>query len=791
MLWNKRNIILAIFLALIALIVISNVRAQDMRMVGSLGLHPSIPADELPSFLIGDDISRDAQDNVRITGNAEVRRLDAVVKGDDILYNANTGIVNVTGNGLLMRDGSIVKGPHLRFNVDDDTGNIKEPKFWLGGSAGRGHASEAEMFDRNHMRLYDVQYSGCDCLDPAWYIESTRVDTYDKENEGVARNGVLYFKGMPILYSPYLTFPLRNERKSGFLLPTYGSSSNSGFELTTPYYLNLAPNYDATLYPRYMSKRGLLMGAEFRHLGQNSESTLFGTYNMHDSLTGDKRWLYSILHDQNLGRGFRAYIDARGVSDDDYFRDYSSFGLADAAITYVPTDARLSWSGYKYFDSMIRVYKYQTLQDKTGGFLIPPYNKLPEITLNARRYGWHGFDVVSENTFTRFIRPLYNGDIPDFQGMVGRRLGPNGNRLTSYNHISYPMVASWGYLTPRFGVHMSHYETEWFANDVPVYRGLATKDLPASVSRVVPISSIDAGLNFERNTTFFGNAAIQTLEPRLYYLYVPYRYQDDIPVYDTGLASFSYQQAFEENIFSGGWDRIANANQLTVGLTSRWLDADSGFERMSLSAAQRFYFTDQLVGLTANEDKRINTESDYLLDGKVALTDKFNLYTSAQLNHDNFQANRLSSGVRWNPKRLAAIALSYRYERYPNRYYDSFVNMPDDILSKENVSLTAQWPFSIRWYGVGRIDYSLSEKRSTQSIVGLEYRGDGGWAARFVLQRYAVSVGDSNTAAFMQLELSGLGAIGNDPMSVLSDRITGYQTVSTPLPEKTIFERYE
>lgn len=759
-------------------------------MVGSLGQHINNDNNQA-AFLIGDHISRNDEDHVRLSGGAEVRQSNSVIKGDEINYDQVTGEVDVRGNGLLMRDGSIVRGPHLRFNVNDDTGEIQEPKFWLGGSAGRGHADRAEILDKNHMRLHGVQYSGFDGDNPAWYIRSSQVDTYDDENEGVARHGVLYFQDTPILYAPYLTFPLRNERKSGFLLPTYGTSSNSGIELTTPYYLNLAPNYDATLYPRFMSKRGLLLGTEFRHLSRTSESTLFGTYNMRDRMTGDKRWLYSVQHEQNLGYGFRAYVDARRVSDDDYFRDHASFGLADAAITYMPSQARLYWSGYRYFSASLRVHKYQTLQDSTGSFLAPPYDRLPELTFSAKRYGWNGFDVTWDNNITRFVAPMYRGS--DFTEYRNRRLKPNGTRMTSYAAISRPFTTSWGYIKPKFGIHATQYETEWFGNNIRDKDGnYAFRNRPTSQTRILPISSVDAGITLERDASLFGKPSIQTLEPRLYYLYVPYRNQTELPVYDTGMASFSYQQIFDENIFSGGWDRIANANQLTVGLTTRWLDADTGFERLSLSAAQRYYFNDQEVTLPS-QGRRTDTESDYLFGASAALTDKFSVYFDGQFDSQSFKRNRLSTGVRWSPKRLATVSLSYRYERDPNIYTDPY-NIQDKetvLQSRENISLTAQWPFSQRWYGVGRFDYSIAEKRNTQSILGVEYRGDGGWAARVVMQRYAVSSKKANTALFMQLELTGLGSLGNDPMSLLSDRITGYQSVTTPIPEKTIFERYE
>ena len=785
--WIGRIIFLGLCLPAPVLAAQPSPDVNGMRMVGSLRLHPGLKADELPSFLIGDDINRDAQGRVILRGNAQVRRLDAVIKGDRIDYLESTGEVDVRGNGLVVRDGNIVRGPHLRYNVDSEQGLVEQPRFWLGGSAGAGKAAEAEILSRQHMRLKNVRYSGWTGPDPAWYIDSSRVDLYLDENEGAARNGVLYFKGAPILYSPYLTFPLGKDRKTGFLLPTYGTSSNGGVEITTPYYLNLAPNYDATLYPRYLSKRGLLLGTEFRHLSADSHSELFGTYIMRDQQTGDKRWMYSVQHTQTLGKGFSAYLDARKVSDDNYFRDFSSFGLTDAAITYMPSQAMLPWSDNRYLSGFLQFYRYQTLQDSTGSFLAPPYDTLPKLSFTAQRYGWHGLDVVSENTATRFIAPIYRGDA--FPGMSGQRLMPNGSRLTSYTSVARPFILPGAYLTPKIGLHMTQYETEWFSG-TPGMEKFAGR--PHSQSRVLPIASVDSGLTLERDASLFGNAAIQTLEPRLYYLYVPYRDQSDLPVFDTGLATFNYQQAFDENIFSGGWDRIANANQLTVGLTSRWLDADTGFERLSLSLAQRFYFDSQKVTLSS-ETPRNDTQSDYLVGAKAALTDKFSVYFDGLFDHETQKRNRLSSGVRWTPKRLATVSLSYRYERDINSYADPYGVLPSGTVptSREQVSLSAQWPLSVRWYGVGRYDYSLAEKRSTQSIMGLEYRGDGGWAARVVMQRYAVSAQKTNTALFLQLELTGLGSLGTDPMSLLTDRVIGYKPVTPPTPEKTVFERYE
>lgn len=216
--------------------------------------------EDMAVYLIGDQMKTLEDGTLRLEGGAQVRRIDSVVKGDRIDYQEKTGQVEVRGNGLIMRDGALVRSPEFDYNLDADTGRMSSPEFWLGATGGSGTATQADILSSNHMRLSDVNYSGCPCPEPAWYIQSPKVDLYSKENEGVARNGVLYFKGMPLLYSPYLTFPLRKERKSGFLLPTYGMTTRGGVDLSVPYYLNLAPNYDATLTPRFMAKRGAMLG---------------------------------------------------------------------------------------------------------------------------------------------------------------------------------------------------------------------------------------------------------------------------------------------------------------------------------------------------------------------------------------------------------------------------------------------------------------------------------------------------------------------------------------------------
>jgi LPS-assembly protein len=753
--------------------------ASGLRVAPKLTLHSNISDNDMSAFTIADKMETDEQGRVILKGSAEVRRIDSVVKGDYIDYDRATGQARVRGNGLIMRDGGVVTGSSLDFNVNSDTGEVYDANFWTGATGGSGTASHVDIFSKTRMRLKDATYAGCPCPDPAWYISSPQVDLDFDENEGVARHGVLYFKDVPILYSPYLTFPVKKERKSGFLLPTYGTTSRSGFEFTLPYYFNLAPNYDATLSPRYLSKRGLQLGGQFRYLGRGYSGQIDGTYLPSDNQTGEKRWLFMSQHKHNFGNGFRAVFDIRRVSDDDYFRDFSSFGLRDSTVSYLPSTARLYWSGYKYFSARLSVNKYQTLQDSTrGSYIRPQYDREPELFVRGARYNWGGFDLVSENYATKFKMPFYSGR---YSGSVydpwrSRHIAPDGTRLSSYTTLSYPIVRAGWYVTPKIGLHMSQYSTDWYRDDLPTYAGR-----PDTITRVLPIASIDAGMTFERNTTLFGNKSIQTLEPRIYYLRVPYRDQSDIPIYDTSIATFNFAQAFDENIFSGGWDRIANANQVTVGLTTRWLDEDTGFERLSLSAAQRLYFEDQKVSLRS-ETLRTNHKSDYLFGASAALTDKLNVRFDAQYNPDSRDRNRMSIGLRWLPKRLTTLSLSYRYERDPRLIADPTLDIDEENLrTREQVSLAGQWPITKKIYAMGRYDYSF----------GLEYKGDCCWTARVVMQRYAVSREDVNSAIFFQLELAGLGSIGSDPMSLLRDRVIGYESVNPPTPEKTTFERYE
>jgi LPS-assembly protein len=780
---------------------VSKTGSQEVEVLGlrsSPGLRVHrLTGDQAPAYLEADTMDSDPDSNVTLKGSAQVRRIDSVLKGDTITYRRASGEVDSQGSARLMRDGTVVTGPAMKYNLDSDSGQLGPSDFWLGASGGFAKAEHADIFSRSTMRLQNTTYTGCACSDPSWYIKSKSVDLDFDENEGVAHDGVLYFKDTPILASPYMTFPIKKERKSGFLLPTYGSTSRSGFEFVAPYYFNLAPNYDATLYPRLLSKRGLQLGGEFRYLGSGYAGTLMGTYLPSDNQTGEKRWMYSSRHSQNLGDGFYTQWNINGVSDNDYYRDFSTIGLNEASTTYLPRQGMVGWSN-SYWQTYAQVYKYQTLQD-VNALILPPYDKVPELSLSGQRYNFHGFDAEFTSTATRFERSLV-GPAENINGAVNGHFGPNGDRLEMYPTLSYPIVRPGWYITPKVGYNFTQYQnTEWFGGD---WNNLGTTNYPSSMSRALPIFSVDSGMTFERDTTLFGKDSTQTLEPRLYYLRVPYRNQSFLPVYDTALADFSFAQAFEENIYTGGWDRIANANQLTAALTTRWLDANTGFERLSASIGQQVYFQDQQVTLPG-ESPRTNVRSNFLAETTAALTDTLNTTVSAQYDPYNSHFEQGLVAARWSPQRLTSISLSYRYQRDPATISDGA--QQSFVQGQNQISVAFQWPFSQRVFGVGRVDYSMhtgpvtdsngvqtqDSRRITQAIAGLEYKGDCCWTGRVVFQRYAVAADEVNTAVFFQLELTGLGALGTDPLKLLSRSIPGYQSVNPPPQSGTTFERYE
>jgi LPS-assembly protein len=619
-------------------------------------------------------------------------------------------------------------------NPFNQYGNAKRKPEILNAS---GTAARLDFEGKDRYRMSDATYSTCPAstAGPDWFVRVSDLSLDYTQSLAVAHGATVYFMDTPILYSPWMSFTLDNQRKTGLLAPTIGSSSNSGIETTLPFYWNIAPDMDATIAPRIMDKRGVQWGGEYRYLAQNYSGQISGEYLPDDHLLHTSRSAVTLEHRQNFGGGLSGSLNLNRVSDDAYFTDLST-RLSNITQTNLLRQGQLNYGG-GWWSASLLAQRYQTLQDPLQPPIAHPYDRLPQLLMFADRAD---FPFGTEMTFS--------GEYVKFSNPFGSKV--EGNRTTLYPQLSLPMQISAFYVTPKIGFHSTRYHLDQQAIGVP-----------DQITRNVPIFSIDGGVTFERPLDWFGQSMTQTLEPRAFYLRVPRKDQSQIPVFDTGLADFNFAQIFSENIFSGG-DRVADANQLTMAVTSRLIDPENGEELIRGAVGQRYYFADQTVILPGGTP-RTNRLSDFLgaISGKV--TKDVSLDSGVEYNYHDQILQRFNIMARYQPEAGKVLNAGYRYT---------------DALLKQ-IDVSGQWPLFGGWHGVARYNYSLRDKRVIESIAGLEYDG-GCWVSRFVMQRVASAVGQANTSLFIQLELNGFSDIGSNPLSILRRDIRGYGLITQP-----------
>ncbi|MCK9386918.1 MAG: LPS assembly protein LptD [Sulfuritalea sp.] len=731
----------------------------------SVGVMPWLkrPGELLPTFIAADHIAGKTNVEVVADGNVELRKRNSILLSDHLTYWQDADEMEATGNVRLSRDGDRVRGPRMRMKMEGSTGFFEQPEYsirriktgsaatlWTGTeerlpsdlTTGRGVATRMEFEGEGKYRLTDATYSTCTPTagrDPDWFARTTdlRLD-YDDEM-GTARNATLYFKGAPILYSPWMSFSLNNERKSGLLTPTFGSTSSGGMEYTQPFYWNIAQNMDATIAPRFMAKRGTLWNGEYRYLNPAYSGTMQGQYLHDDKIEHKRRSSYSLTHSQNLGYGLSGTLALNGASDGTFFSDLAN-GSSVIAQTNLLRQGTLSY-GASWWSANLLAQSYQTLQDPSLPPVAEPYRRLPQLTVNANRS-----DLPLGMSFA------FSGEHVNFRSPTQ----VEGRRFTLYPQLSLPLQTDILTVTPKIGLHSTRYDLEHQATGTP-----------ERLTRNVPIFSVDSGVTFERDLNWFGTALTQTLEPRLYYLYVPVRDQSLVPVFDTGLSDFNFAQIFSENRYGGG-DRIADANQATAMLTSRLLDPLTGAEIMRAAFGQRVYFSTQNVGLPG-EVLRSDRQTDFLASLSGRIMPKAYIDTGVQYNPRLSRVERLNLGGRYQPEAGKVLNAGYRYTR--------------DQLGQ--IDISGQWPVFGGWHAVGRFNYSTKDRRMIESVAGLEYDG-GCWVGRVVMQRLATQTQVSNTALFFQLELNGFAKVGSNPLDILRRSVPGYGVINQQNPESPL-----
>ncbi|HKE41281.1 MAG TPA: LPS-assembly protein LptD [Casimicrobiaceae bacterium] len=700
---------------------------------------PTPATDRDAIFLRADRLEGEGQKWIEAEGKVELRTRRQTVLADWLRYDTATDEIWGKGNVTLRRGIDWVTGPEVKFKRSDETGYFDMPEFHIGENASRGDAKQVIFQGPDHDQLKEVRYTTCVAPNEDWYLQANDVDLDKSRQVGVAHDTTVYFKGTPILYSPYLTFPLSNERKSGFLTPVLGSSNQRGFEVAIPYYLNLAPNYDATILARSMSRRGIQTAGQFRYLFEQANGEADAEYLPHDRVTDTDRYALALKHNEDFGAGFSGFINAQKVSDNTYFADLSD-RLTLTSQTNLPRFAGVAYN-HDPFSVLAQVQKFQTLQDPNNP-ITPPYFRQPQLAFTMRPVEWEGFDFAASGEFVNFQQPA---------------LTPTGTRSFIYPTVSWSKNGSWWFFTAQTGVHATYYDLENPATP------------PASFNRVLPITTLDGGIVFERDAEWFGRKFIQTLEPRAFYVNIPFHNQNNYPIFDTAQDDFNYSHLFTANRYLG-WDRIGDANQMTLAVQSRFLDPESGAERMRFGIGQQYYFESQQV--TLNEPPRTTNSSDILVFGESRLSD---VWTAAGLlvyQPTPRQTQELDLGGRYQPAPGQVLNVLYRY-------IFQYINSSGQVSQLKQIDASGQWPLSNNWSVIGRWNYSLVDAKTLEGVIGFEYNG-GCWVFRIAAQRLQTNTQQVSNSVFVQLELNGLARLGTNPVDVFTRNVAGYTTSNDP-----------
>ena len=655
-------------------------------------------------------------------GSVVVTQGDKRLSAESLSYEEADERVRVDAESLFQSKEMVVRSRTADLYLGRETGVFMGTEFTLIDSAARGNAERLELLGETRARLDAVEYTTCAPGHEDWVLKASRVHLDREEGLGSARNARLHFAGVPILYLPYFQFPIDDRRRSGFLFPTLGESGKTGLDLRWPFYLNLAPNYDAQLIPRYMSKRGVQLGGEFRYLlpGDYGRGEVYGEHLPDDDVAQRDRSFLEYEHSGLLSDRLALEANYAEVSDLEYFEDLGG-RINLSALTHLERHARLTYQAPAAYTVKMTVQDFQTL-DPTVINTEQPYRRLPQIT----------FDTLTQRRLWA-TRAGFSGEYVNFDGddVV------EGQRVALVPYLRTVVDKSAWYATGQLDLHHTEYKLSNTS-------GGTDNDL----QRSLPVLSAESGLRFDRVTD---SGMLQTLEPRAMYLYAPYREQDDFPVFDSGEPDFDIVQLFARNRFSGT-DRISDANQITGAVTTRLLDPDSGLARISATFGQILRFDPSQVSLPDSEPPDEGA-TDVLAAAEVKYSKYLSTSATVQWSPSASEFNRFATGLKYR-RDGRRFEFAYRYRR--------------DIL--EQSDLLAAFPIGGRWDVIGRWRYSLTDNSTIESLAGFEYETCC-WTARTTWRRYISSTrGDYDSGIYLQLELKGLGAIGSGFQDLLDSQ---------------------
>jgi LPS-assembly protein len=766
-----------------------------------------IAADDHRIHIDSDEAEFDADRNAVLNGRVRVRRDARSVVADSVTYNDKTGRVAVKG-GVDFEDPKLrVSSDSGRYDIDG-AANFDQANFQLMDRNGRGFAKDIDVLPDGRLSLSQVRYTSCPVGNEDWMLQASSLNIDSKAQEGTARNVTMRFKDVPIFYTPYISFPVGDERKSGLLFPSFGHSGSNGFELQVPYYFNLAPNYDFTLTPGLLSARGVQLGGQFRYLSANSHGQIDTTFLPNDSQEHSDRSYIHFTDITDFKQGFRLDTDIAAVSDSSYFEDFA-VGSDQTSVTFLERRADLL-----YYDDAWRVrgqlQNFQTI-DITVPTTCPPGTSptVPVASCNQRPYsrvprlqatalwpmpGTH-LELALDSEAVNFIRET----------------GPTGVRFNVAPEIRWSTRGQGYFFEPAIGYDFTLYDLKNAADAGP--------NTPSTPTRALPYARVDAGLVFERAAGSQGQRT-QTLEPRVVYSYVPYRNQDALPIFDTGLPDLNLTELFRTNRYVGA-DRIGDANQVALALTTRLFDHVSGAQYLSATIGQIRYFSIPQVGLPADPfaqsagltvvtvpgvnplalpgEALVNSRGQILMTAPGQYVSGLPFQTLAATGANQtpaYPASDLVADVSltaykhfnfifdflWNPytSQTDKSEVSLQYRPDPSRVVNIGYRFQQNVLNQAVILKqwdgSVAWPIASHWNTVGRWVYSLEDRKTIEQVAGFEYKSCC-YRLQLVQRRYVTNrSGGLDTSIALQLELTGLSSVGKRADSFLEQSIRGYST---------------
>ncbi|MGQ3052181.1 MAG: LPS-assembly protein LptD [Roseateles sp.] len=746
----------------------NNLQLRGSRVLGA----PSKATGTKPALVISaTKLTAQTDQRAEGTDGVELRYGELVLNTDTLNYRVVDDFARAEGHVRIDHNGNVFTGPLLQLYVNRFQGEFLTPSFFLAATGGRGKAKVLKFQDSEHMSALEGSYSSCPAVEnqePDWQITARELRMDLAANEGQADGAVLRFLGVPILAAPSLSFPLTSARKSGWLPPSIFLDNRGGLELGVPYYWNIAPQRDATFSPFVMTKRGVGLDSEFRYLEPGHAGRINVDLLPGDRVFGRSRWGLKFNNDGVLG-GWHYRLKSERVSDDDYWKDMSR-RVESQTPRLLAGDFRLnrqrelSWG---VIDTYARIQRWQTLQGSDALTQFDsPYQRSPQFGIRVTTAA----DEAVLDSFRPWGRKArleggleleYNRfDLPS-SALPGQARG--GQRVHALGHVSAPMGGEAWWLIPRAAFNAAAYDLE-----------RPGPDGRRRMGRIIPTLSVDHGWVFERDTKLFGRPMRQSLEPRLLYVNTPFRDQSHLPNFDAAAKDFNFDSIYAENPFSGV-DRVSDLHAVSVGATSRWVSASKGEEILRLGAVQRFLFRDQRI--TPDLEPVTQRFSDLLLAAAAQLEERWWADGTLQFNSDVSRSVRSVLRLRYSPGPFKTVSVAYRLAR----------------AQSEQVELAWQWPIYGQpvtsrgadskacggaWYSAGRVQYSLRDRRLTDSVVGFEYDA-GCWVWRVGVERLSTGRAETNTRLMLQLELVGLSQLGSNALNVLKDNVPGYRRLSS------------